>query len=148
MKESGKRSPAADSLVNLVDKKLEKEAKLVGEAITKFEVVSKNVLQKFNKNIIHQQFHVKRIADAALEIFASSAVLSRATASQKHPTADKETEITLAQIYVYDSLRKINNFLDEISPESEAHWDRMKDVTLTMVERDGHVGVHPTELIN
>lgn len=49
MKESGKRSPAADSLVNLVDKKLEKEAKLVGEAITKFEVVSKNVLQKFNK---------------------------------------------------------------------------------------------------
>ena len=51
MKESGKRSPAADSLVGLVDPKLQKEAKLVGEAITKFEVVSKKVLQKFNKVI-------------------------------------------------------------------------------------------------
>ena len=32
------------------------------------------------QNIIHQQFHVKRIADAALDIYASAATLSRATA--------------------------------------------------------------------
>ena len=34
------------------------------------------------QKIIHQQFHVKRIADAALDIYASAATLSRATAGK------------------------------------------------------------------
>ena len=57
---------------------------------------------------------MKRIAEAALEIFASAAVLSRSTAAQKHPRSNKEMEIMLAQIYVYDSINKINASLDQI----------------------------------
>ena len=80
---------------SLVDGQLAAEAESLGRLITRFEVISKKLLQKYNKvnarvkmnlknvvlkKIIHQQFHVKRIADAALEIYASSATLSRATA--------------------------------------------------------------------
>merc|ERR1712130_81953 len=147
MKEKGKTSAAGD-LQKHVTPGLRDEARQLGEAITKFELVSKKLLQKFNKDIIHKQFHVKRIADATLEIFASAAVLSRASGAQNHPSTDKDTEITLAKIYIFESLKKINNALDDISSPNEAHWDRMKDLTMTMVENDGAMGVHPTELIH
>ena len=41
MKEKGKRSDAVDTLKSLVDPKLQAEAVQVGEAITRFEVISK-----------------------------------------------------------------------------------------------------------
>merc|ERR1712136_598465 len=84
MKEKGKRSEAVQELKSSVDPQLHQEAEKLGRLITRFEVISKKLLQKYNKNIIHQQFHVKRIADAALDIYASAATLSRATAAQKH----------------------------------------------------------------
>ena len=49
MKEKGKRSDAVDTLKSLVDPKLQAEAVQVGEAITRFEVISKKLLQKYNK---------------------------------------------------------------------------------------------------
>ena len=51
-KEKGKRSDAVDNLKALVDPQLEKEAEQVGRAITRLEVVSKKLLQKFNK-VLH-----------------------------------------------------------------------------------------------
>jgi len=49
LKEKGKRNEAANSLKSLVDTRLLKEASQLGEAITKFELVSKKLLQKYNK---------------------------------------------------------------------------------------------------
>ena len=43
------------------------------------------VHENFQK-IIHQQFHVKRVADAALDIYASAATMSRATAGMFYKT--------------------------------------------------------------
>lgn len=148
LKAKGRRSKASDDLQHMVHPQLKNEAVKLGEAITRFEVVAKELLQKFTKDIIHKQFHVKRIADATLEIYASAAVLSRATAAQNHPHSNKETEITLAQIYVFESLKKIHAALDQIASEDEAHWDRMTALTMTMIDNEESVGVHPTELIN
>lgn len=148
LKEKGKRSDAVDQLQELVHESLKDEATQLGKAITRFEVECKKVLQKFNKDIIHQQFHVKRIADATLEIFASSAALSRASAAQKHPYANNEAEIMLAKLYVFDALKRIHAALDQITSEDEEHWKRMTEMTKIMVENEAHLGVHPTELIH
>ena len=53
MKEKGRRSDAVDDLTKLVDSRLQTEAKALGEAITRFEVISKKLLQKYNKVICH-----------------------------------------------------------------------------------------------
>ena len=49
MKEKGKRSDAVDQLTGLVDSRLKSEAEALGKAITRFEVISKKLLQKYNK---------------------------------------------------------------------------------------------------
>ncbi|CAG5109748.1 Oidioi.mRNA.OKI2018_I69.chr2.g4243.t1.cds [Oikopleura dioica] len=147
-KEKGSKT-AVNDLKQYVDPALHPEAQKVGEAITRFEVASKKILQKFNKDIINQQFHVKRIAEAAIELFASSAVLSRATAAQKHPTANKEEEILLAKTYIFDSLKKIHGALDQLTEQDESHWKNMAELTEKMVNADSPVlGAHPTELIH
>ena len=49
MKEKGKRSDAVDQLTGLVDSRLKEEAEALGKAITRFEVISKKLLQRYNK---------------------------------------------------------------------------------------------------
>ena len=49
MKEKGKRSDAVGQLTGLVDPRLKAEAEALGKAITRFEVISKKLLQKYNK---------------------------------------------------------------------------------------------------
>ena len=51
-KEKGKRSDAVDDMKSLVDPKLGAEAELIGKAITRLEVVSKKLLQKYNKVLV------------------------------------------------------------------------------------------------
>merc|ERR1712227_452510 len=149
MKEKGKRSDAVQELKSSIDPLLHKEAETLGRLITRFEVISKKLLQKYNKKIIHQQFHVKRIADAALDIYASAATLSRATAAQKHTGADKEAEITLAKIFVQDSAARITNSLDQLeNPTYAEQWKLMAEITEEIIEEEGALGVHPIELIN
>merc|ERR1712147_365743 len=54
-KEKGNRSDAVDQMRSLVDGQLAAEAESLGRLITRFEVISKKLLQKYNKKIIHQQ---------------------------------------------------------------------------------------------
>ena len=51
LKEKGKRNEASNTLISLVDPRLAQQANQLGEAITKFELVSKKLLQKYNKVI-------------------------------------------------------------------------------------------------
>jgi len=148
-KEKGTRSDAVDQMKSLVDSQLAAEAESLGRLITRFEVISKKLLQKYNKKIIHQQFHVKRIADAALDIYASSATLSRATAAQKHANANKGAEIKLAKIFVHDSITRITYALEQLeNPAHAAQWEMMASLTEDMIEAESHLGVHPIELIH
>jgi len=148
MKSLEKRSNAIEDLKSVVDDRLRDEAEALGRAITRLEVISKKLLQKFNKKIIHQQFHVKRVADAALDIYASAATMSRATKVQGTANPDKDAEIVLARIFLHESLRRINNALDELERSAdEEHWQRMEDITNRLVENDGVLGVHPISLI-
>lgn len=49
MKEKGKRSEAVQELKSSVDPQLHQEAEKLGRLITRFEVISKKLLQKYNK---------------------------------------------------------------------------------------------------
>ena len=51
------------------------------EAINNFHVTCVNLLVEHQKKIINRQFELKRVADCMIDLYASGAVLSRATAA-------------------------------------------------------------------
>jgi len=147
LKEKGKRSDAVDDLKANVDSQFQQEAEELGQLITRFELVCKKLLTKHKKKIIHQQFHVKRVADAALDIYASAATMSRATAAQSHDGANKEAETKLAKIFMQDSLTRIKASLDQLeNPNFDNQWKMMAELTEEMIDTEMHLGIHPVEL--
>ena len=65
------------SLNEYVNPQLRDNAALVSKAIQNFGASVEHLLIKYNKNIIHEQMLLKRLADASIDIYAMVVVLSR-----------------------------------------------------------------------
>ena len=117
-------------MTNLVEPSLKESAKLSGENIDMFSRAVESLLLKYGKNIVNEQFHLNRLADAAIDIYAMSCVLSRASRSLKLnlPSADHEklmteTFCTEANDRIRVNLRKIH------SPEFNENYKRMTQIS-------------------
>lgn len=81
-----------------VDPSLAEAAKLCSASLDTFGQTVEALLLKHGKNIVERQFELNRLADCAIDIYAMSVVLSRATHSLKEglPSAQHEKLMTLA----------------------------------------------------
>lgn len=77
---------------------LEGSAKLCAHSVDVFGQTVESLLQKYGKEIVHQQQLLNRLADCAIDIYAMSVVLSRASRSveQKLDTAEHEKRMAQA----------------------------------------------------
>lgn len=73
-------------------------SKSAADCINLFGLTVENLLLKHNKNIVDRQWELNRLADAVIDIYAMSVILSRATKSitQKLDSADHEILMTNA----------------------------------------------------
>uniref|UniRef100_A0A1B0DB09 Very long-chain specific acyl-CoA dehydrogenase, mitochondrial n=1 Tax=Phlebotomus papatasi TaxID=29031 RepID=A0A1B0DB09_PHLPP len=94
-----------------VHPKLQPAAKQVAECITLFGQAVESLLIKYNKNIVEEQFLLNRLADAAIDIYAMSVILSRASRalSQELPTADHE--LLMAESWAVEGSERVKNNL-------------------------------------
>ncbi|XP_043849237.1 very long-chain specific acyl-CoA dehydrogenase, mitochondrial-like [Dromiciops gliroides] len=76
--------PTGISLDGVVSGHLQDTASLVTKCVDLLSEVVEHLLLKFGTEVIHQQFHLKRIADAVIDIYSMGVVLSRATHSLNH----------------------------------------------------------------
>ena len=67
------------SLSEYVNPLLRDNAAHVSKAIQNFGASVEHLLMKYNKNIIHEQMLLKRLADASIDIYTMVVVLSRAS---------------------------------------------------------------------
>lgn len=74
---------------------------------------------KYNKNIIHEQFVLNRLANPAIDIYIMTVLLSRATNSinKKYKSADYEVNLVKSicsevRTFFWPLSKLINNFLD------------------------------------
>ncbi len=83
------------SFSEYVDPQLREDAALVSKAIQNFGASVEHLLLKYNKNIIHEQMILKRLADASIDIYSMVVVLSRVTRALKKnlPSANVETNM-------------------------------------------------------
>lgn len=82
-----------------VDPSLAEGAKLCAQSVDAFGQTVEALLLKYGKEIVHEQFLLGRLADCAIDIYAMSVVLSRATRSLEQKLGSAEHERLMAQAW-------------------------------------------------
>ena len=87
---------SGSELETLVHSDLKSSARKIGKAMDGFGVGAEGLLRKYGKNVIDEQFRLKRIADSLIDLYTSACVLSRATKAleEDSPTAAHQTMMT------------------------------------------------------
>ncbi|OQR88406.1 acyl-CoA dehydrogenase family member 9, mitochondrial precursor [Thraustotheca clavata] len=78
---------------------LKASGELLQQRTQEFGEIIETLLRKHGKNIIHEQLQMKRVADAAIHLFAMTATISRASTALSANTPTAAHEQALAQLY-------------------------------------------------
>jgi len=81
--------------------------------------------------VIERQFHQERLANSAIDIYLSTAALSRATAAiGKHGEEKAHADIDNARIFVSMALRRTRRALRAITNNQDARLKRLAESAL------------------
>ncbi|XP_067851842.1 very long-chain specific acyl-CoA dehydrogenase, mitochondrial [Heptranchias perlo] len=132
------------SLRNVTHPDLITSGELVVKAVDHFGASIEDLLLKYRKEIINQQFLLKKVADAAIDIYAMTVVISRASRAldQRHPAAQHEK--VLCETWCLEAFARITNNLNALKSESSMQViSNMKAISKELVAKGGVVANHP-----
>ncbi|CAI5776186.1 very long-chain specific acyl-CoA dehydrogenase, mitochondrial-like [Podarcis lilfordi] len=136
--------PSGLSLQGDVHPDLEDCATLVTKAIDLFGEVVESLLLKYGAAVADQQFHLKRVADSAIDIYAMAVALSRASRSLllKQPSAQHEE--LLCRTWCHEAFQRVRQALREANSLAwEESFAGMKLISDALVKNGGVVAAHP-----
>jgi acyl-CoA dehydrogenase family protein 9 len=91
------------------------------------------LLRKYGKNVIGKEYHQERLANVAIDLYASVAVLSRATAAIAARGAEKSAEeVRVAKAFVEGAKYRMVGHLKEM--------DKNRDASLTAIAETAYDG--------
>lgn len=128
-----------------VHPEMEKSAGLAVGALEEFGLVVEEVLVKYGKRIVDEQFILHRIADAAIDLYGMIAVLSRSsrTLSEGLPTAVHEK--ILCDIWCAEAAERVQGNLKSLRSGGggSALFRNFRSVSSALIENGGVVASHP-----
>ncbi|XP_032081755.1 very long-chain specific acyl-CoA dehydrogenase, mitochondrial-like isoform X7 [Thamnophis elegans] len=136
--------PTGQTLQDLVHPQLENSAALVTRAVELFGETIEGLLLKYGTAVMDKQFHLRRIADAAIDTYAMAVALSRASRalSLGQPTAQHEKR--LCQTWCQQAFLRVQASLQEAKSASwEEVFTSMKLISDAMVQHRSLVASHP-----
>ncbi|XP_055902631.1 very long-chain specific acyl-CoA dehydrogenase, mitochondrial [Eupeodes corollae] len=150
-KESSRRAArtvglGGTDLNQFVYPELQPYAKQTAECVDLFGQTVESLLIKYGKNIVNEQFILTRLADAAIDIYASVVTQSRATraANMNLPTAEHELMLTKAwALEASDRCRK--NLAKTTSGEHLELYRKMSNIAKTVCDNGC---VHTTHVVD
>ena len=86
------------NLVQYVHPGLRDNALIASKLIQNFGSNVNDLLIKYNKNVVHQQFLLKRLADAVNDIYSMIVVLSRASRALKLNLSSAQHEANMTNV--------------------------------------------------
>merc|ERR1712142_1015829 len=124
--------------------KLSAAAKKTAKSIEDFGVGCEFLLRKHGKKIMDQQMQLNRIADAAIDIYASVCVLSRATRTLEQGLPSAEHELLLANLWCDLAYERVMNNLSKLDGSNNlTNYAQAAEIAKNVVERQGCVQEHP-----
>lgn len=102
------------------------------------------LLIKHGKNIINEQFLLQRLADATIDIYASTCVLSRCTKSLNEGLESAHHEELMTKVWCTEAFDRISNNLDQLkNPTTLDSFKTMSKISQGVCERVSVVQGNP-----
>merc|ERR1719187_21415 len=123
-----------------VHNNLVQSAALTCKGVDAFGAAVEAVLIKHGKNIINEQFLLYRLANATIDIYASSCVLARCTKSLNEGVESAHHEEMMTKIWCEEAYTRIMNNLNELKdPERLSHYKNMAEISKNVCSKNGPV---------
>ncbi|XP_020283429.1 very long-chain specific acyl-CoA dehydrogenase, mitochondrial [Pseudomyrmex gracilis] len=138
----GLRSPP--TFGNLVHPRLAESAALCSKGVVDFGEVIENVLIKYGRGIVDEQFVLNRITQAAFDIYTMAVVLSRATMSLNKNLPSAEHEVLMAQTWCAEASFRVASNLQQVT--SNKHLDiftKLSKISRNLSDVGGCVQLNP-----
>ncbi|XP_027704664.1 very long-chain specific acyl-CoA dehydrogenase, mitochondrial-like [Vombatus ursinus] len=130
--------PTGISLDGVVSEHLLDSASLVTKCVDLLSEAVEHLLLKFGTQVTHQQFHLKRIADTAIDIYSMGVVLSRATHSLNHNLPSALHEKLLCESWCYKASERVRWNLKAVKASSwNCYYQNMKSIADAVVRTGG-----------
>uniref|UniRef100_A0A665WIG7 Acyl-CoA dehydrogenase family, member 9 n=1 Tax=Echeneis naucrates TaxID=173247 RepID=A0A665WIG7_ECHNA len=120
-------------------KKLEQNVSLFGSTV-------ESLLYRFGKTIVDEQLILKRVADLVINLYAMTAVLSRASRSISIGLRNHDYEVLLANTFCAEAFFKNNYKMTQLQKHSPENNDaNMKKIAKALLENRAYICSHPLE---
>jgi alkylation response protein AidB-like acyl-CoA dehydrogenase len=142
---------ASPSIAQSTIPQLQAEAQAVDRFVGRLGDTVRQALMTHGKNIIEQQQLLARLADVAIDIYASTAALSRITASVKTGGTtgdDLEKELRVVKALTRQNARRIQANIAFCNSPASAKTDKLiTDISNDAVANHGYPYKHPIQVI-
>uniref|UniRef100_A0A7N8XB82 Complex I assembly factor ACAD9, mitochondrial n=1 Tax=Mastacembelus armatus TaxID=205130 RepID=A0A7N8XB82_9TELE len=125
---------------------LQDSAKKLEENVNLFGATVESVLYRYGKTIVDEQLILKRVADVLINLYAMTAVLSRASRSISIGLRNHDHEVLLANTFCCDAFFKNNYMLTQLQKHSPENNDaNIKKIAKEVLENRAYICSHPLE---
>jgi len=123
---------------------LAESAALTCKAVDAFGATVEKLLIKHGKNIINEQFLLNRLANATIDIYANSCVLSRCTQSLNQGLESAQHEEMMTKVWCSESYTRIKDNLNQISnPNVLSNFKTMSKISEGVCSNNAPVQGNP-----
>jgi len=119
---------------------LTQSAALTCKGVDAFGAAVEAVLIKHGKNIINEQFLLNRLANATIDIYASSCVLARCSKSLNEGVESAHHEEMMTKVWCEEAYTRIINNLNELkNAERLSNYKTMSEISKNVCSKNGPV---------
>merc|ERR1712080_302749 len=116
----------------------------MGDATKMFGKAVEKLLIKHGKHIIHEQFLLKRIADATIDIYAMACILSRCTKSLAEGLASAHHEEMMTKVFCSEASSRVAANLEMLTdPTALDNFKNMAKISQGVASRNEVVQGNP-----
>ncbi|MCL4132646.1 UNVERIFIED_CONTAM: hypothetical protein GTU68_037315 [Idotea baltica] len=111
----------------------------------KFALATEQFLGREGKNVTHpsNQYNVKRMADIAIDIYAMTAVLGRASRSYCIGVRNCDQEMLIANLFVHEAWERVRSNFNNVSMYKNHVDISLQKIADAMFENNGYTPQHP-----
>ncbi|XP_060095830.1 complex I assembly factor ACAD9, mitochondrial-like [Heteronotia binoei] len=130
----------------VVHPSLEASASKLEQNVYYFGVTVEGLLRRFGKTIVDEQLILKRVADILINLYAMTAVISRASRSISIGLRNHDHEVLLANIFCTEAGFQNNYAMAELEKNAPENMDdSIKKVAKQVLEKRSYICSHPLE---
>ncbi|XP_072027169.1 complex I assembly factor ACAD9, mitochondrial-like [Amphiura filiformis] len=109
-----------------------------------FQNLVQNLLIQHKKDIIHQQFMLKRCADIVMHLYVMTACISRSSRSIAWGIRNHDHEVELTRAICDDSITTIMDLVDSVKLGPEKNGDAyISKISEEICANEGYIAAHP-----